>query len=536
MKKIHVPYRKTGYFSSLICDLVDHHSSLSSFVNHFASLSNFGPQIKQKEKSFSQESRQTLAESLYQQNCELPKNKKVLSNIDLLKKPNTFTVTTGHQLNLFTGPLYFIYKILSTINTCTELKKQYPQFDFVPLYWMATEDHDFEEISFFRFGGKKIKWNTSAHGAVGRMSVKSLTPLLNLFEKNLGKSISAEQLKEWIQHSYRKASNLAEATRYLVHHLFGDSGLITLDADNALLKRALIPYVENDLFQHACNKHVLQSIAKLKEVYATDYKPQVNPREINFFYLTNSTRQRLVKRDGGFSTADGTLNFTEREIRAQLKDFPERFSPNVLMRPLYQELILPNLAYIGGGGEIAYWIELKQFFDNQNIPFPILMLRNSALLLSEKSANKSKRLHLSMEDLFLPRTALINKKIRQISNIDLDLQPLKEKLIDQFDYLESLVEQTDMSFEGAVKAQKAKQFKGIDQLEKRLLQAQKRKLIDHVSRLSSLQESLFPAESLQERQDNFFEYYLSYGDKLLPKLQAQLDPFNQEFSCLILTD
>ena len=204
------------------------------------------------------------------------------------------------------------------------------------------------------------------------------------------------------------------------------------------------------------------------------------------------------------------------------------------MRPLYQEVLLPNLCYIGGGGEIAYWLQLKNYFKAENIPFPLLLLRNSALIVSKKNNQKLARLGLDPETMFLKRTPLINKKIREISNIDLDLQPFKEKLTEQFDYLEGLVAETDPSFEGTVNAQKQKQFKGIDRLEKRLLNAQKKKLVDHVERLTALHELLFPHESLQERQANFFEFYLDYGDTLLPHLFENLDPLKLEFSWIEL--
>ena len=206
------------------------------------------------------------------------------------------------------------------------------------------------------------------------------------------------------------------------------------------------------------------------------------------------------------------------------------------MRPLYQEVILPNLCYIGGGGEIAYWLELKAYFKKEGVPFPLLLLRNSAVLAAQKTVRKIKQLDLEKEELFLNRTALINKKIRQISNIDLDLQFLKEKLEEQFEYLESLVELTDSSFKGTVKAQKKKQFNGIDALEKRLLNAQKKKLVDHVQRLTLLHEMLFPNNSLQERQSNFFEFYLSHGEDLLRLLFEQLDPLKLEFSWIELPE
>jgi len=127
----------------------------------------------------------------------------------------------------------------------------------------------------------------------------------------------------------------------------------------------------------------------------------------------------------------------------------------------------------------------------------------------------------------LRRAPLINKKIRQISNVDLDLQFLKKTLSENFTYLEKLTQQTDASFLGAVAAQRQKQFNGIDHLEKRLLQAQKKKLKDQVERLTQLYESLFPEEKLQERQLNFTTFYLEFGPYFIPNLMQAFDPLGQ---------
>ena len=529
-----IPYRNTGYFSTLICDLVDRHPTLAGFQTNAVDLAAFETQIATKANQFPVANRAGLVSVLKEQYRQLPDTAPVLENVDLLALPNTFTVTTGHQLNLFTGPLYFIYKIISTIKLCHQLKEKYPKHNFVPVYWMATEDHDFEEISFFHFKGKKIKWTQESNGAVGRLSLEALAPLLTLFEQSLGENKNATQIKEWIELSYRSSKNLGEATLRLVHQLFAAYGLVILDADEHALKANFIPHIKNELTVGNCHDAVNQSIETFKANYNSAYNPQVNPREINLFYLTDQGRERIVKTLTGFALADSNTSFTKGDLMKEVEEFPERFSPNVLMRPLYQEVILPNLCYIGGGGEIAYWLQLKNYFERENITFPLLLLRNSALLISEKNSKKLSRLGLDFESVFLKRTPLINKKIREISNIDLDLQSLKDKLTDQFDYLESLVKATDPSFEGTVKAQKQKQFKGIDRLEKRLLNAQKKKLVDQVERLSTLHEALFPQESLQERHANFFEFYLEYGAELMPQLFDQIDPLQLEFSCIEL--
>jgi len=224
--------------------------------------------------------------------------------------------------------------------------------------------------------------------------------------------------------------------------------------------------------------------------------------------------------------------FTETEILNVLQSNPEKFSPNVILRPLYQEVVLPNLCYIGGGGEIAYWLELKSVFDYHKITFPSLLVRNSVVLVSEKQQSKVEKLQLNWEDLFLKQQYLINLKTKQLSAFPIDLAAQKLHLEQQFDALEKIALQTDKSFVGAVYAQKAKQLKGLENLEKRLLKAQKRKFQEELNRVTSIQNELFPNQSLQERQLNFTEFYLENGFQLINDLSQQLQPLTQDFAIL----
>ncbi len=526
-----LPFKNTGYFSKLICDYIAEDKQLVPFYNRFPDLANFEHQIAEKKASFPLENRKVLKTALTRQYKNQGISNSTQKHIAALVDENTFTVVTGHQLNLFTGPLYFLYKIISTINLCETLKKQYPAQHFVPVYWMATEDHDFEEINYFNFKGKKVQWNTQASGAVGHLSTNGLEDVLTTYLNLLGSSSNAKILKELFEASYLKNKNLTEATRYLANELFGDYGLVIVDGDDTELKRLLIPYVKKDILEQTAHKAVSETIKKLQGL-ETDYGVQVNPREINYFYLVDGLRERILERDGSFFVNDTKINFSKEKLLQELETHPERFSPNVISRPLYQEVILPNLCYIGGGGELAYWLELKSAFAAMQVPFPMLLLRNSALVITPKQKEKLQKLNISLNDIFLKQNTLINKKIRQVSNIDIDFAPQRKHLEEQFRELYDLAEQTDKSFLGAVKAQEVKQKKGLDHLEKRLLKAQKRKLEDHVSRLAELQNELFPSKSLQERNLNFSELYLEYGEALIPMLFKALDPLKQEFVIL----
>ena len=523
-----IPFEQTGYFSQLICDYVDERPDLKPFYNRFPKLENFKEQLLEKSQNYAHTNRKVLHAALKQQYAGFELSVASKANMDSLLEENTFTVVTGHQLNLFTGPLYFLYKIISTINLTKVLKETYPGHNFVPVYWMATEDHDFDEINYFNFKGKKIQWGKEASGPVGRLDVEGLDAVFQVISSEFGDSSQGRRLQLLFKKAYLEHPNLGSAMRFLVNELFGAYGLVILDGDDASLKRLLVPYAKKDIFEGRSFEKVSETIERLQQV-SPKYAVQVNPRAINYFYIKDGLRERIVEEEGKYLVNGTKIQFSKQELLEELENHPERFSPNVITRPLYQEVLLPNLCYIGGGGELAYWLELKSSFEAKGITFPMLLLRNSALVVSEKQNEKINKLNVSVADLFLGQNQLINKKIRQISNIDIDFSPQKKHLEEQFFGLYELAKETDQSFYRAIKAQETKQKKGLDALEKRLLKAQKRKLKDHVVRLTDLQNQLFPNQSLQERQLNFSELYLIYGDSLIPELLEVLRPLKQDF-------
>jgi len=329
--------------------------------------------------------------------------------------------------------------------------------------------------------------------------------------------------------AYLNHSNLSDATRYLANELFKEDGLVILDGDSVELKRIFIPYIKEELLHQTSFQKVTETAKQL-----SDYKIQVNPREINLFYIEDTLRERIIIENGIYKVNNSTTTFTETEILEELENHPEKFSPNVIIRPLYQEVILPNLCYIGGGGELAYWLELKTNFDSNNVTFPILLLRNSVVIATTKQIEKADKLKLSYEDLFSKQQELFDKKTKEFSKFTIDFTEHKEVLKKQFETLLTIAIQTDKSFIGAVKAQEAKQIKGLENLEKRLLKAEKRIQSDRLQRILSLQNEIFPSQSLQERKANFSEFYLEYGTTFLTKITSELKPLDQEFKVITL--
>lgn len=529
-----LPFNKTGVFSKLMEDYVTREEGLQALYENTPDIEGLNRQRSLKKQQFPKPQRLLLQKVLKEQYAALPKKEAVEKQIEALGLSTTTTVVTGHQLNLFSGPLYFLYKIIAVINLAEKLSKEKDLGAVVPVYWMATEDHDFEEINYFTVKGVKLQWTPDfkVSGPVGRFKTAGLEAILPALESLLGTHKNAQYLLNLFESAYLKHSNLAEATRYFAHELFGDKGLVVLDADHPDLKRLLIPHIEKDIFEGLAFEQVSHTASLLEQA---SYHVQVSPRRINYFYMEEGLRERIVIKDEGFAVLNTDLTFSAAALKTAIKTQPEKFSPNVIARPLYQEVILPNIAYVGGGGELAYWLELKDYFVAHQVLFPVLMLRNSALLVSKKQYKKWDKMGLGLADLFLKRDPLINKKIRSISNIELDLSPYRKQLHKQFLELQALAQETDASFLGAVQAQEVKQLKGIDALEKRLLLAQKKKLKDQVARLSELHEALFPNQSLQERSTNFSEFYSDYGPSLIDSLQTALDPLKNGFSVIQLS-
>tara|TARA_X000000368_G_C23057064_1_gene724485 strand:- start:5046 stop:6638 length:1593 start_codon:yes stop_codon:yes gene_type:complete len=522
----------TGHLPSISLRYINGENRLTNFFNRNNTLKNYYDQIKEKKNNYNNDYRKLLFDLLNNNYEKVSKNIIQLKSIKLLKDNNTFSVTTGHQINLFTGPLYFIYKIIDTIKICNELKSKYPEYNFLPIYWMASEDHDFKEINFFKTNNKRFDWNISTTGKVGELKTQSLKTLFSEMKDFFREeNINSKKLLQLFKDAYLNNKKLSDATFSLVHSLFGKYGLLILNPDDIKLKNIICDDIIKEIINQDCYKNVKETNSKLNDI---DISPQVNPRKINLFYIKNNLRSRIEKNNSQYNIVGTNKSFSEIQIINEIKNFPERFSPNVLFRPLYQEKILPNLAYVGGGSEIAYWLQLKSFFKTKNIPFPILKVRDSVLIVSKKQISKCKKLNIDISDLFKSDNELNKFYLTKISEINLDLTNLKKSINQNFIKLYKLSVKTDKSFIGALKAQESKQIKGLNNLEKRLLKAQKQKNNDKLNRLRLIKKELFPNNSLQEREINFSEFYQNHGDRLIDCLFENILPFNEKFLVISL--
>lgn len=511
-----IDYAKTNSFSKFFLDYISGKEGLIGFHNGLPTAQNLLSQIDKR--NFNDSNRGILANVLEEQFQGLEISELTTENIQALRENNTYSITTGHQLNIFTGPLYVIYKIVAVIRACKELKALRPDCNFVPVYWMASEDHDFEEISYFRYNERKFTWDTDQSGAVGRFNPKSIAPI---FDEVIG-------IPDFFRQAYLKHKNLADAVRFYMNALFGEFGLVTIDADNARLKSLFSEVIESDLFDHIPEQKAASTTKSLEEI---GYKTQVFPRPINFFYLKDNLRSRIERQGEIFQVLDTDIQFTASEIKTEIQNHPDRFSPNVILRPLYQEYLLPNLAYVGGPSELVYWLQLKGIFDHFNQTFPLLMPRAFVGVITPSTARKIEKLELTWEEVFTPDNELVTAKVKQASAYALDLANQKEKLKAIFNEAFEQAKNVDSTLEQTVLAEHRRGEKSLEKLEKKLLRAERKNQEVLVNRIYAVKDALFPGGSLQERKDNFLNFYLA-DDKFIDSCMEAIDPFDYSFHLL----
>lgn len=527
-----LPYRQTGAFSKIALDYIDQATVLKPFFAHPPSLQGIQKAIDARKKFATD--RQVLVQELKKHYEGIETSDKVKKNIDSLLSADTFTITTAHQNNIFTGPLYFIYKIVHAIKLADHLKTSLPKQNFVPVFYIGSEDADLEELNHIHLGGEKLVWDTKQTGAVGRMKVdKGLIRLIALMEGQLSVLPNGNEIIGLIKQYYKEGTTIQEATFRFVNNLFAEYGLVALLPDNAELKKQMRTVFEDDLLHQTASAIVEKTAERLE---STGYKTQANPREINLFYLKDDLRERIEKVNETFTIhhlptgqAGSPFTFNEKEILNELNEHPERFSPNVILRGLYQEMILPNIAFIGGAGETAYWLQLKDLFDHYKIPFPALVLRNSFLIVEKKWQEKISHLGFTAEDFFLPEQELLNRLVANESKNKTKLNGPLTELEQLYESFKKQAKTIDSTLEKHVDALKLQTVHRLQELEKKMLRAEKRKFADQQRQIHSIKEHLFPANGLQERQENLSYYYAKWGREFIQKLYQHSLGLEQEF-------
>lgn len=519
----YINYSQTHSFSELATDYVSEPNLFKYFFAYTPDYSGIDQSINHR-KNYPV-NRQILHSVLTQQYQHLNTDEAVRRNIDLLLDSNTFTVCTAHQPNLMTGYLYFIYKIVHAIKLSNDLKIKYPKMNFVPVYYMGSEDNDLDELGTFRYEQTKYTWDANGQtGAVGRMKTESLKPILNNLFSLIGPPGDAtEELKILLSEAYLHHKTVAEATLYLVDQLFNKYGLIVVNPDNSDLKRLFTPIILKELLEQPSEKIVQEQSEKLAELY----KAQAFARPINLFYLNDNIRERITYENNKWHVLNTSISWGKDELQLEVDKHPERFSPNVITRGLFQETILPNIVFIGGGAEVAYWLQLKPLFECNNIFYPCILLRQSGLWINKQQAARLEQLPDTLKNLFLPNNDAIEAFVKEHNPTSLTAEQTAINI--SIEAIKNKATLTDATLEAAVASMHKKIDKLVVAMSKKIFRAEKRKHSVVLTRYEKLKSELFPLNSLQERHDNFISYYATYGTGFITHIYNATLPLGNEF-------
>ena len=468
--------------------------------------------------------RKLLHEGLNKQYFGLRLSEKTKNNLSLLQEANTYTVCAAHQLCLFTGPSYFIYKILSAIQLSSELKAKYPSKNFVPVYWMGSEDHDFEEINHAFVYGKKITWSNDEEGPIGTRSLKGIPEAIHALSEVIGTSENAQALLLNLTTHFSGDRNYGQAFQSWILDLFSAFGLIVLDQNDAAFKQAFAPVMLDELLNSASEK----ALAKNEQYLTKHYHNQASSRPINLFYLKKYLRERIEGINGSYQVINSTLSFSKEEVQASLKNHPERFSPNVILRPIYQEIILPNVAFIGGPGEVAYWLQLKDVFQHFKVSPPAILLRDMAVLLPKNQLQRLESFKIQVKDLFSHYDQIAKGIVENESKNELSLKAEKEVIDDLFLRIKEKALAIDKTMERSVESEQQKIINALENLEGKLLRSEKKNFEQKLNQLENIQQKLLPNNTLQERYDNFIPNYLEAPETFFQNVLESLDVFEHQ--------
>ena len=505
MGKKHIDFQTSKLFSKKFNEFILNETKLNCYPT-YDNINNFP-----SSKSFTSKNRELLHTEFKRQYLNTKLNSAVKDNIESILLDNSYTITTGHQLNIFTGPLYIIYKIISCIKLAENLNKRFPDKKFIPVYWMASEDHDFEEIQSFYSRGKNYVWETETSGSVGNIDPKSLEKLIDLLPG----------VNDFFREAYLKSETLSEAVRKYMNSIFKEYGLLILDPDSEALKKSFSKIIMDDILNNSINDIESKS----------EQKSSVHVRKINFFYKESKLRERIIKREDRYYVNNTEIEFSSVDLKDEIKKNPHKFSPNVIMRCFYQQVILPNAAYIGGPSEVVYWLGFNKFFKHYNLHFPVIVPRDFVLLLSEKSQKIMGRYNIENTDLFLGKAHLEKKALKVLEDRNKNFSDEISKIKNSFNKIADKFYSVDKSMKPHVLANSKKTEKILIQMENRFVKSLKSENKKLVSQVGDLYDEIFPEGSIQERKENIMSYYNS---NFISNLFRELDPLELKFKIIKL--
>lgn len=501
---------------------------LAPFLSFPADKESFLLAARQKSAHYT--NRPSLSRLIESQYDNVPVNPALKANLDGLSTGNALSITTAHQPLLFGGALYFVYKALTTISLARAASQWLDGQIVVPVFVLGTEDHDYEEVRHARLFSERLTWDSGQDGGpVGRMPIGNISELIAQAEEKFRPLPFGKEVIELLRSSYIPERTFGQSTFQFLHQLLGQEGLVILDLDSQIAKATCADLFEAEFLQSFSKPIVEATLATLE---AVGFHQQAHVRDINLFYLKQTSRDRIERvHEDCYQTIDRQRTWSREALLREMHAHPDRFSPNVILRPLLQETILPNIAFVGGGGELAYWVQLGDLFTYLGVPFPILVRRHSVQLIDEITQQKLTKLGMSLDRLFQPLETVIQEYVHDRAESSSDLASERASLADLMQRVREKCAQIEPTLERSAESTEVQMDKLMQNLEGKITRGLKHLHDLEVQQIKGIFERNFPNGNLQERTENVLPWMARYGKGWIEELLAALKPLDSSLVC-----
>jgi bacillithiol biosynthesis cysteine-adding enzyme BshC len=483
-----------------------------------------------KTYNFDRINRADLCEILINQNKNAAE---AIKNIELLNEPNTFVIVTGQQLGFMGGPLYTIYKIFTAIKLADLMSEKFPDYNFIPLFWMESEDHDFNEINKVKIFDKTNNFFTHEYCPIGYASETNLGASgkiifdseINIFNNNVFNTLQVTEYAPVIKNLlsiYSEGKTNEDCFKEFMSKFLEGTGLVFLNPNAIEIKKLLKPIFEKELFEFPKTSELIINIsAKLEEIYHA----QVKARPINLFYHHKKGRFLIEPKGTDYSLKGIRQKFSKTEIIEQLSNTPEVFSPNVILRPICQDFILPTCMYVAGPSEIAYFAQINSIYKYFDMRMPIIYPRASATLIENRFYNILTKFNLGLTELSANYTGIQKRVTDNLSDIKIEEEFEKAilEINNTFLNLENITKNIDVTLINNLKTTKEKMEHLVKLYEEKLYNAQKRNHTVALEQLEKVKTNIFPKGNLQERELNLIYYLNKYSNSITDKIYHEID-------------
>ncbi len=534
---MNIPFKALPGYNELFLDYIEDFQSLRQFYEYdYASqdeLRKCAEHVSESYKTGRQFFRDDLTSILLGQNQNFGSGEMAIRNISLLNQHNTLAVVTGQQVGLLTGPMYTVIKALNTVQLSNKLGKLFPEYNFVPVFWLESDDHDFLEInnitvinkeyevqkfSYFENGTEKEKYLTPA----GRIVIDDhITGLVNDLESSLGSTDFSGELFETIRKCYARGKSMSAAFGSFLNFVLGDRGVVLIDPSDARIKELIKPVFRRALAE---SSEIAENVINTTVELESSHIAQVKPKPVNLFYIHEGSRYLLEPRDGGnFALKNSRQRFTGDELYDLLESSPANFSWNVITRPVCQDFLLPTVAYIGGPSEVSYFAQLKGAYKVFDMKMPVIYPRTSVTLIDGRTKT-------FMEKNGVDLSGLSDEKelVRLLLRRSLDTNPedlfgkMKDELVALFYTFEKQLNAIDAN-QTAAFMKRANQFtESLEVAKEKFTSAQARQNEVLTGQVRKVVTTVYPASLPQERALNISMYLNKYGSDLLDMIERDV--------------